>query len=183
MKEIGINPNDRPSLSSLRDNSPIHSMTTKSWKLSKKASLKIKRKVTMLESATGSSESVEPTVVQHAPQKPLSRDSKDAVSFPGPARQQQDLELLPGSVYLVDSDGSILKLPIPSDDPNDPLQWSKWKRTGALFCIIFFQTLGLSMVQLPEVNYRLLQADPALAVSDFLVIDSRERIHEEAGVH
>lgn len=169
LKEIGIDPDDRPSSSAPRENDSIHSdhsKTTKTWKLSKKASVKIKSKVTTLGGAMGSTESVEPIVVQHAPQVPVNRDSKDTVPFSGPARPQQDLELLPGSVYLVDSDGSILKLPIPSDDPNDPLQWSKWKRTGALFCITFFQILGLSMCQLPEVNYRLLKADPALAVSE-----------------
>lgn len=111
-------------------------------------------------------DSIGPTVVQHVPGKPDSRDAIKAARFPGSGQNQQDLELVPGSVFLVDSNGSILKLPIPSDDPNDPLRWGRWKRAGAFFCITFFRILGFSMVQFPVVNFHLLQADPAIAVSD-----------------
>lgn len=76
------------------------------------------------------------------------------------------MEFHSGSVLLVDSKGNFLKLPIPSDMPEDPLRWGKWKRFGAMICIIFLGMLGLSAVQLPEVNFQLLQLDPVLEVSN-----------------
>lgn len=84
-----------------------------------------------------------------------------AVQFPG---QHREMEVHPGSVFLVDSAGKFLKLPIPSDMQEDPLRWGKWKRFGAMLCIVFFSMLGLSAVQLPEVNFQLMQLDPVLEV-------------------
>lgn len=177
LKDIGINSTVRPSpplsLKNYRHSSIYPENDNKNWKLSREASLKVQRDIAASKSAVRSTQnrlsidSIEPDLVQHAPTKRYSRDGDDVVKCPEPTKNQQDdLELLPGSVYLVDSDGSILKLPIPSDDPKDPLQWGRWKRAGALFCIIFFQVLSLSICQFPEVNFRLLQADPAFAVSD-----------------
>jgi hypothetical protein len=54
---------------------------------------------------------------------------------------------LPGSVFLITSDGRTLRLPIPSPSPNDPLNWSLWKRVCALGALFFFTTVGLVLVQ------------------------------------
>lgn len=84
------------------------------------------------------------------------------VEFPGAHRE---LDLVPGSVYLVDSKGSFLKLPIPSSMPEDPLRWGYWKKTGAIACLLFFTMLSISSGQLPEINFQLLVLDPAMQVS------------------
>lgn len=84
------------------------------------------------------------------------------VEFPG---QHRELDLVPGSVYLVDSKGSFLKLPIPSNMPEDPLRWGYWKKTGAIACLLFFSMLSISSGQLPEINYQLLLLDPTMQVS------------------
>jgi hypothetical protein len=56
-----------------------------------------------------------------------------------------------GSVFLITAGGSILKLPIPSRSSNDPLNWSKWKRTLAFAAILFNSFVGLLVVQAPSV--------------------------------
>lgn len=84
------------------------------------------------------------------------------VEFPG---QHRELDLVPGSVFLVDSKGSFLKLPIPSNMPEDPLRWCYWKKTGAVACLLFFSMLSISSCQLPEVNYQFLLRDPDMQVS------------------
>lgn len=99
--------------------------------------------------------------------KPLFTRQKSArkglpVEFPG---QHRELDLVPGSVYLVDSKGSFLKLPIPSSMPEDPLRWGYWKKTGATACLLFFSMLSISSGQLPEINYQLLLRDSAMQVS------------------
>lgn len=84
------------------------------------------------------------------------------VEFPG---QHRELDLVPGSVFLVDSKGSFLKLPIPSNMPEDPLRWGYWKKTGAVACLLYFSMLSISSAQLPEISYQLLLLDPAMLVS------------------
>lgn len=54
---------------------------------------------------------------------------------------------LSGSVYLVTSDGRILNLPIPSESPCDPLNWSSKKRALVLLAIGVFSFVGLALVQ------------------------------------
>ncbi|KAF1955963.1 MFS general substrate transporter [Byssothecium circinans] len=49
---------------------------------------------------------------------------------------------LPGTVFLISSDGRVLNLPIPSESPHDPLIWSWKKRLLALFAIAFFNFVG-----------------------------------------
>lgn len=89
------------------------------------------------------------------------------VEFPG---QHRELDLVPGSVYLVDSKGSFLKLPIPSSMPEDPLRWGYWKKTGAIACLLFFSMLSISSGQLPEINYQLLIRDPTMQVSGHFAV-------------
>ncbi len=51
------------------------------------------------------------------------------------------------SVYLITSGGEILRLPIPSRSPNDPLKWSALKTFLALVSMSVFTTVGLILVQ------------------------------------
>jgi len=43
-----------------------------------------------------------------------------------------------GDVVLVDGEGHLRRVPIPSDDPNDPLNYSKWRKLGILICCCWF---------------------------------------------
>ncbi|KAI3570644.1 hypothetical protein IWW34DRAFT_640807 [Fusarium oxysporum f. sp. albedinis] len=52
-------------------------------------------------------------------------------------------ELIPGTIDLVDVhhirhagdvEGDIVLNPAPSNDPNDPLNWSPWRKTISLIC-------------------------------------------------
>ena len=54
---------------------------------------------------------------------------------------------LPSSVFLITSDGRVLKLPIPSTSRRDPLNWSHKKRIGALVTLFVFNIMGLVQVQ------------------------------------
>nr|OQO21698.1 hypothetical protein B0A51_11547 [Rachicladosporium sp. CCFEE 5018] len=56
------------------------------------------------------------------------------------AKDELSTVAVTGNVELVDRQGHIRRIPVPSSDPNDPLNFSKWRKAGALF------TLPLSMV-------------------------------------
>lgn len=43
-----------------------------------------------------------------------------------------------GNALLVDKHGQIRRLPIPSDSPNDPLNWTKWEKSAVIFCCCWF---------------------------------------------
>jgi len=58
-----------------------------------------------------------------------------------------------GSVFLISSDGRMLKLPIPTSSSRDPLNWSKMKRARAFFAIFFFSIMGLVLVQGPSLMF------------------------------
>ncbi|OWB67638.1 hypothetical protein B5S33_g4210 [[Candida] boidinii] len=52
-------------------------------------------------------------------------------------------EVVPGTTHLVDIDSehkkdSIVLVPTPSDDPNDPLNWSKARKWHLMFCIVVY---------------------------------------------
>jgi len=66
---------------------------------------------------------------------------------------------LASSVFLITSDGRTLSLPIPSKSHRDPLNWSKRKRAGALFSLMLFSVIGLTMVQGPSLMYEPLWAE------------------------
>jgi hypothetical protein len=55
---------------------------------------------------------------------------------------------IPGTVFLISSAGNILKLPIPSRSPRDPLNWTWPRRIGALLCIILSASMALFEVKL-----------------------------------
>jgi hypothetical protein len=48
---------------------------------------------------------------------------------------------------LVDERGEIQRLPVPSSDPNDPLNYTKWEKLGVIFsCCWFCKSLLVSHV-------------------------------------
>ncbi|KAH7884843.1 major facilitator superfamily domain-containing protein [Phlebopus sp. FC_14] len=65
-------------------------------------------------------------------------------------RQELDDSAIPGSVYLVDvlhekstarhadTDSSIVLSPVPSNDANDPLNWSRRRKMTHLICILIY---------------------------------------------
>jgi len=38
-----------------------------------------------------------------------------------------------GSTLLVTTEGHVRRIPVPTNDPNDPLHFSKWKKVGIVF--------------------------------------------------
>ena len=42
------------------------------------------------------------------------------------------------SALLVGTDGHVRKIPVPSDDPNDPLNFLKWQKYGIIICCCWF---------------------------------------------
>lgn len=61
---------------------------------------------------------------------------------------------LSGSVYLITSAGKTLNLPVPSGSPADPLNWTAWKRSGAIIAIACFWTASLTVVQAASLLHR-----------------------------
>jgi hypothetical protein len=43
-----------------------------------------------------------------------------------------------GDVVLVGNNHEVRKIPIPTDDPNDPLNWPKWRKMGVLGTCCWF---------------------------------------------
>ncbi|KAH6661198.1 major facilitator superfamily domain-containing protein [Truncatella angustata] len=56
---------------------------------------------------------------------------------------------VPGSVFMISSAGNVLRLPIPSKSPRDPLAWS-WARRIAAFCSLeFYSVVASFLVNIP----------------------------------
>ncbi|KAK7951318.1 uncharacterized protein PG986_007046 [Apiospora aurea] len=55
---------------------------------------------------------------------------------------QQHVE---GNALLVDKQGQIRRLPIPSNSPNDPLNWKPWEKAAVVFCCCWFSIMGLAL--------------------------------------
>ncbi|KAF6814198.1 major facilitator superfamily transporter [Colletotrichum plurivorum] len=66
---------------------------------------------------------------------------------------------LAGSIYLITSDGKTLKLPMPSDSPSDPLNWSLRKRLVALAVLTLYSIVSMSETQAASLMYRTLAAE------------------------
>ncbi|CAI7618762.1 unnamed protein product [Penicillium pancosmium] len=47
---------------------------------------------------------------------------------------------------LVNASGGILRLPVPSSDPNDPLNFTKWEKMGVIISCCWFSIMSLSVV-------------------------------------
>ena len=60
---------------------------------------------------------------------------------------------LPGSVFLITSDGDQLSLPIPSKSPRDPLNWGTMKRARAFISIFLLAIIGMFLVQGPSLMF------------------------------
>lgn len=45
-----------------------------------------------------------------------------------------------GSALLINKQGGIRKLPVPSNNPNDPLNWKFWQKASVVFCCCWFCT-------------------------------------------
>jgi hypothetical protein len=58
-----------------------------------------------------------------------------------------EVEQVEGTVRLFGNDGRVRKIPIPSDDPADPLTWSSWRRSIILLSLCIFGTVGFGVVQ------------------------------------
>lgn len=58
-----------------------------------------------------------------------------------------------GSVFLIASNGHVLSLPIPSESPNDPLNWTKTRRALIGAILLFYGSIALFAVQTPGVLY------------------------------
>jgi hypothetical protein len=52
-----------------------------------------------------------------------------------------------GDALLVGSEGGIRRLPIPSSDPNDPLNFPKWMKMGIIISGCWFGKLSKSATQ------------------------------------
>jgi hypothetical protein len=50
-----------------------------------------------------------------------------------------------GNALLVRKDGEVRKIPIPSNNPNDPLNFRPWEKIGIIFCCCWFSIMGLSI--------------------------------------
>lgn len=72
---------------------------------------------------------------------------------------------LAGSIFLITSDGKTLKLPMPSNSPNDPLNWSLRKRILALSVITLYSIVSLMETQAASLLYRPLAAEFNAGVS------------------
>lgn len=46
-----------------------------------------------------------------------------------------------GDIVLVGHDHGVRKIPIPTDDPNDPLNWPKWRKMGIVGTCCWFGEL------------------------------------------
>jgi hypothetical protein len=58
-----------------------------------------------------------------------------------------EVEQIEGTVRLFDSEGNIRKVPVPSNDPADPLNWSSWKRCLVLMSLSVFGVAGFGVIQ------------------------------------
>ena len=71
---------------------------------------------------------------------------------------------LPGTVYLISSNGKMLRLPIPSNSPNDPLGWSNKKRLLAKISLMIFYIAGMVLVMVPGSKLKAFTRDIDLSV-------------------
>lgn len=51
-----------------------------------------------------------------------------------------------GDVNLLDEQGHIRRIPIPSTDPNDLLNFNKWRKLGVIICCCWFSIFSLVLV-------------------------------------
>ena len=57
----------------------------------------------------------------------------------------EDGDHVRGNAFLVREDGQVRQIPVPSSDPNDPLNLRPWEKYGIIFCCCWFSIMGLSI--------------------------------------
>lgn len=62
-------------------------------------------------------------------------------------RRKHESYNLSGSIFLVTSSGTTLSLPVPSDSPDDPLNWGRWKTVGAITAVAWYSVVSLTVSQ------------------------------------
>ncbi|RYO80524.1 hypothetical protein DL766_009182 [Monosporascus sp. MC13-8B] len=84
-----------------------------------------------------------------------------------------------GNVFLISSGGEILKLPMPSPSPRDPLNWSCKRRAAACACLMAFSAVSMYAIQVTSILYdfvfRIGHAELLLIVIDMTYINERPR--------
>lgn len=78
------------------------------------------------------------------------------------APEKNPAQYLPGTVYLISSEGRMLELPIPSESPDDPLGWSLQKRAANLVAIMLFLIVGMTSLIAPGSLLTALSKDPQI---------------------
>lgn len=73
-----------------------------------------------------------PTEVKQAPQS----DTKEPQETSGSSKELQ--EHIEGNALLIDRLGNVRKLPVPSKDPNDPLNFKPWEKWAVIFSCCWF---------------------------------------------
>lgn len=93
-----------------------------------------------------------------APSSPLEKPA--GASFP------PDPDEVPGTVFLVSSAGNVLKLPISSQSPRDPLNWPWPKRIACLVAMVVATSVNFFEVKLSSIMFISYQLDFASQVRD-----------------
>ncbi|KAJ4419494.1 hypothetical protein N0V82_004939 [Gnomoniopsis sp. IMI 355080] len=82
----------------------------------------------------------------------LDKESLGETTSTGGRSKHQSMDFS-GSVFLIASNGHVLSLPIPSESPNDPLNWVKTRRI-LIFTILLLQgSVAMFTIQTPGILY------------------------------
>jgi hypothetical protein len=71
-----------------------------------------------------------------------SSDHKAKIGF----LEDVEVEQTRAGEVLVDERGEVQRLPMPSSDPNDPLNFTKWEKLGVIFSCCWFCKSPLALV-------------------------------------
>lgn len=74
-------------------------------------------------------------------------------------RLNNDNTGLTGSVFLINSEGETLNLPVPANDSHDPLNWTSKKRAISFAVLLVFATVSLVTVLGPSMLFQSLAKD------------------------
>lgn len=93
----------------------------------------------------------------------LDQDSLGETTSTGGRSKHQSMDFS-GSVFLIASNGHVLSLPIPSESPDDPLNWVKTRRALVFVILLLYGSVALFTVQAPGVLYTSLIQEFSTAV-------------------
>lgn len=74
----------------------------------------------------------------------MEKDGNDAI---GKAHNVEDAMAPGGGVLLYQEDGRALNLPVPSSDPNDPLNFGVWRQRLVLAAVCIYGITGFGVIQ------------------------------------